>query len=307
MGAVGFSRVGAVFPEIWGKSSAIICIMATGIVVRQIAPLMKHKSVDPAVVVLDERGQFVISLLSGHLGGANRLAEEVAGLIGGQAVITTASDVQKKPALDLIAKRAGLEIENMDMLSRLARAVLEDEPVWIHDPDSRLAPFLLDQPNIFPFASFDNRQGGVGLWVSERGAPAEEVAWLIFRPRNLSVGLGCNRGTGSDEILSLIKAVFENEGLSLLSIRNLSSIDIKSDEPGILEAARVLGRPVEFYSKEEIENIDVPNPSSVVAAHIGVLSVCEATALLSARSRKVLIEKKKSRNATLAVARVAFP
>lgn len=121
MGAVGFHRVGAVFREVWGNVSAIICIMATGIVVRTIAPLLTHKALDPAVVVLDERGQFVISLVSGHLGGANRLTAEVARLTGGQAVITTASDVRNKPALDLIARREGLEVENVEMLTRLAR------------------------------------------------------------------------------------------------------------------------------------------------------------------------------------------
>jgi cobalt-precorrin 5A hydrolase len=316
MGAVGFPRIGGIFPEIWGKSRALICIMATGIVVRQIAPLLKHKTMDPAVVVLDERGQFVISLLSGHVGGANRLALEVARLTGGQAVITTASDVREKPALDLIARQAGLEIENIEMLSRLARAILEDEPVWVHDPEGRLMPFLEDQPNLFPFGesgvsecgepASDMPKADVGLWVSERSAPPW-CRWLMLRPRNLVVGLGCNRSTPADEILDLVQTVFEREGLSLLSIRNLASVDIKSDEPGLLEAGKTLNRPIRFYTREEIENIHVPNPSSIVATHIGVRSVCEATALLSARSKTILIEKRKTANVTLAVARAAFP
>ena len=326
MGAVGFQRVGALFPEIWGKSRALICIMATGIAVRLIAPLLCHKTIDPAVVVLDERGQFVISLLSGHLGGANRLAVQVAHLTGGQAVITTASDVEGKPALDLIAHQAGLEIENPGMLSRLARAILEDEPIGIHDPEGRLAPYLTGQTNLFPFpqSASDSppirnlkqpgglgqkselREPAVGLWVSERSAPSGRQ-WLKLRPRNLVVGVGCNRGTGADEILGLLQTLFEREGLSVLSIRSLTSVDIKSDEPGILEAAKQLDRPVLFYSRKEIENIPVPNPSSVVATHIGVRSVCEATALLSARSETILIEKQKTANVTLAVARVAFP
>lgn len=323
MGAVGFQRVGAVFPEIWDKSRALICIMATGIAVRLISPLIRHKTVDPAVVVLDERGQFVISLLSGHLGGANRLAREVARLTDGQAVITTASDVRKKPSLDLIAQKAGLEIENMDMLSRAARAILEDEPVWLYDPEERLTPFLTDQHNIHRLvekAAMNPdpeimEQGGqapgkedapIGLWASELSAPPE-TRWLLLRPRNLVVGVGCNRGAPAEEILGLLKTVFRREGLSLLSIRNLASVDIKADEPGILEAGKTLDRPVRFFSRKEIENIEVPNPSGIVAEHIGVRSVCEATALLSARSETIIVEKQKTANVTLAVARVAFP
>ncbi len=361
MGAVGFERLGGVFPSLWSEHRALVCIMATGIAVRLIAPLVRHKTTDPAVVVLDERGHFVISLLSGHLGGANRLAREIAGLTGGQPVITTASDVRERPALDLLARDAGLDIENIGVLSRVARAVLEDEPIWVHDPDNRMFPLLPDDPELFipwpdaghagasvslPSPSFvggeglgDGRARGasvslrhelslearergpgarsrrpravcpcVGVWVSERGAPASSgVRWLELRPRNLVVGIGCNRGTTAGEILGLIENTFEAEGLARRSIRGLASIDLKSDEQGLLEAAEALDRPIRFFSKEEIGRVAVPNPSQQVANHIGVESVCEATALLSAQSAVLIVPKKKSKNATLAVSRACSP
>ena len=326
MGAAGYERLGTLFPKVWAEYRAVICIMATGIVVRLIAPLLKHKTVDPAVVVLDERGNYAISLVSGHLGGANRLAKKVAGIIGGRAVITTASDVSEKPALDMIAAEAGLEIENVEMLGLLERAVLEDEAFWVFDPEGRLDAHLADQPNVFPLTgngltgrpttgiagTLDSkrasaREGQVpGIWVSETLAPGI-LQCLALRPRNLVVGIGCNRGTPVKELLDFLATVFEWRGLSMLSIRNLASVDLKADEPAILEAAKALRRPVRFYSRLEIENINVPNPSAVVAAHIGVESVCEATALLSAQTRTLLIPKQKTANVTLAVARVGFP
>jgi cobalt-precorrin 5A hydrolase len=315
MGAVGFKRTGAVFPAIWPKFKAIVCIMSTGIVVRQVAPLLRHKTADPAVVVLDERGHYVISLLSGHIGGANELAREVARLTGGNPVITTASDVREKPALDLAARDAALEAENPKMFARLARAIVEDEPFWIYDPYDLLASRLEGAGSMVrvdsaggvpPFSGGSEMAPRVGIWVSERSVPSG-LRCLELRPRNLVLGVGCNRGTEAAEILELIRSNFQREGLSLLSIRSLSSVDLKADEAGLLEAAKKLGRPVRFFSRDEIENIATPNPSDIVANHIGVKSVCEATALRSAESGVLVIPKQKTANATLAVVRAAFP
>jgi cobalt-precorrin 5A hydrolase len=310
LGAVGFDRLREVVPLLWHQYRHLVFIMATGIVVRQIAALLNHKSIDPAVVVLDERGKYAISLVSGHLGGANRLAETIAAITNGQPVITTASDVQNRPAIDLIALELGLVIENSQMLSSVARSLLEEEAVWVVDPERRLEPYLkselntvrLDDQAIEPY----HNRTGVGIWVSEY-QPPEGVQCLMLRPRNLVVGVGCNRGASAEEILGLLSNTFERERLALLSIRNLASIDLKSDEGGILEAGRVLGRPVYFYSRQDIEKMAVPNPSRVVLACIGVESVCEATALLSAQSSELIIAKRKTANVTIAVARAAFP
>jgi cobalt-precorrin 5A hydrolase len=310
MGAVGFDRVGAVVPELWRRFRSLVFIMATGIVVRQVAPLLKHKTQDPAVVVLDERGRYVISLVSGHLGGANRLATEVAGITGGQAVITTATDVQNRPAVDLIAQELGLEIENPELLKTVARSLLDDEPLWVYDPERRIEPYLAEEENISWLwegaVAADEPVDGIGIWVSE-SLPPDGWRCLLLRPRNLVVGMGCNRGTAAEEIVDLLCRVFEHERLSLRSIRNFASIEAKADEGGILEAGRQLGRPVHFYSPKELEKVAVPNPSPVVLAHMGVESVCEATALVSAQSSELIVVKQKTANVTLAVARVASP
>lgn len=346
MGAAGFHRLGAAISEAWSRHDALVCIMATGIVVRQIAPLIKHKMVDPAVVVLDEKGQFVISLLSGHLGGANRLAHQIAEIVEGQAVITTASDVQNKPAIDLIASEIGLEMENPEMAARLTRSFLEHEMISIFDPHGVLRPYLEREKNLVWLTGnlveeFGDRicagawiggdteeAAGSGrqeptqreailqpecfgsahpcIWVSEYRPPAA-MRCLFLRPRNLVVGLGCNRGTPPDEMMSLLEEIFSDENLSLLSIRNLASIDLKSDEPAILKAAETLDRPVYFYSKADLKDITVPNPSHMVETHVGVRSVCEAAALLSAQNGKLIVAKRKGANVTMAVARVDYP
>jgi cobalt-precorrin 5A hydrolase len=315
--------------------------MATGIVVRMIAKLAVHKRSDPAVVVVDEKGQYVISLLSGHLGGANALAKRVAGVLGACPVITTSSEVRGKPALDLTAREAGLDIENLPLLSRVARAFLDEERIWVYDPQGCLDPYLGGEANlewltgewgrgqdpdsvplvrqgpgegpwmdIEPYETserhFGPEQPSLGIWVSERVAPMG-LDWLILRPRNLVVGLGCNRGTAAAEILGLIRAVFADQDWSPTSIRNLATIDLKADEPGILEAAEALGRPVHFFTREAIETIVVPNPSAVVHRHIGAPSVCEAAALCSAQTQDLLIAKRKTENVTLAVARANCP
>jgi cobalt-precorrin 5A hydrolase len=309
MGAIGFERFGSVVPKIWAEHKALICIMATGIVVRQIGSLMRLKTVDPAVVVLDERGSFSISLLSGHLGGANELARRVAMITGGQAVITTASDVQEKPSIDLIAQEKGLEIENVPRLRIVARAILEDEPLNIFDPYSVLRPQLsrvttarwIDESTldeVVPEAPC--------VWACERLSPPGWTC-LLLRPKNLVVGIGCNRNTPADEILELVRGVFEQQRLSLLSIRNLASIDLKSDERGLLEAAAYLRRPVYFYPRNQVEGIQVPNPSANVQKHVGVPSVCEATALLSALNGALIVPKQKTRNVTVAVVRAEYP
>ncbi|MCK8603217.1 cobalt-precorrin 5A hydrolase [Desulfoferrobacter suflitae] len=323
---VVFEKLEEAVRHAWSNHHALVCIMASGIVVRHLAPLVEHKALDPAVIVMDEQGQFVVSLLSGHLGGANALARRIARMTGGQAVITTASDVRGKPAIDLIARDANLAIENSAMVARLARAFLEEETIWIFDPYEHLKPHLQQEGNVLwtDDVLSDGRMPGpgekghskeqlnvlrdgqsrVGIWVSEQ-LPPTDLCCLILRPRNLVVGLGCNRGTPTNEMLALIQRVFKDANLSLLSIRNLASIDLKADEQAILETGRRFDRPIAFYCKADLEQVSVPNPSNLVKVHVGVPSVCEATALLSAQQGKIIVPKKKSANVTVAVVRVS--
>jgi len=283
-----------------------IFIAATGIVVRAIAPLLKSKDKDPAVVVLDQDGRHVISLLSGHLGGANEMAQMVARSIGGQAVITTATDSAGLPSFDLLAKKRGLAIANLSGVRHVNMALLTGDPVQILDPEDRLG---LRKGGAVEF-SIQWREtesewisGCPGVWVTWKNTfPDQGEERLVLHPRCLVAGIGCNRGTGDQEILDFIKATFKENDLALESLSMVTSIEAKRDEEGLLKAARALGVSSHFFAPEEIESIEVPHPSGVVKKHMGVSSVCEATALLKTEGGRLLVPKTKSRNVTLAVA-----
>jgi cobalt-precorrin 5A hydrolase len=306
---ISFRKISEVFPSVWRECDSIICIMSCGIAVRTISPLLEDKFADPAVVVLDQDGRFAVSLVSGHIGGANELARKVASITGGQAVITTASDLQDKPAIDLAAKRAALRIENRRMLARIEAAILDEEPPWIFDPGGFLLEKLPAAHGLRIVSSGSDLKalrGVPGVWVSDT-LPPRGLNCLKLRPATLVIGIGCNRGTSSEEIVAFVEKILEEYRLAPLSIRNFTSLDIKSDERGLLEAAKAFGRPVDFCAREQIEGLAVPNPSDTVARHVGVKSVCEASALWSAGTRQLLVPKRKAGNCTLAIARVGSP
>jgi cobalt-precorrin 5A hydrolase len=304
-----FAHISEVFPSAWRECDSIICIMGCGIAVRMVSPLLENKAVDPAVVVVDQDGRFAVSLVSGHIGGANVLARKVASITGGQAVITTASDLQDKPAIDLVAKKAGLLIENSGILSRIQAAVLDEEPLWIFDPDWLLLKHLPENHGLRVINSGEDPgalRSSLGIWVSELVSP-RGLKCLKLRPANLVIGIGCNRGTASEEIVEFIGRKLKENRLTPLSIKNFASLDIKSDERGLLNAAGAFDKPIHFCTRQQIEGMFVPNPSETVARHVGVESVCEASALWSAGTRELLVPKRKAGNCTLAIAKASSP
>ncbi len=283
-----------------------IFIAAAGIVVRAISPHLKSKDRDPAVIVLDQEGKYVISLLSGHLGGANDLARDVARLTGGEAVITTATDTAGLPSMDLLAKEKGLIIFNLEAVKWVNMALLMGEAVQIFDPGDHLG---LSNSGLAGCAVVQVTheaqwlKESPGVWVTWKNAKSWHPSnRLILHPKCLVAGVGCNRGTGSREILDHIKESFRANGLALKSLKCLTTIEAKRDEAGLLAAARELGVPLFFFNSSEINSVQVPHPSDVVKNHMGVSSVCEATALLKSHVTGLLVPKTKSPNVTVAVA-----
>ncbi|MDD2902222.1 MAG: cobalt-precorrin 5A hydrolase [Syntrophales bacterium] len=301
-----FDNVAAVFQEAFEQSENLVCVMAAGIVVRGIAPYLRGKDKDPAVVVVDEAGQFAVSLLSGHLGGANDLAREVARILDGTPVITTATDVQKLPALDSLAAERGLLIENLAPVRQVSMALLSGRPVRLVDPEGYLADIVRENPGLFIIESKVNAApagAGPGVYVGFREGdwPPE---WLILRPRNLVAGMGCHKGTPVGELIEFIQKIFRQERLSLASLKALATIEAKKEEPGLRQAAQELGVEFLWFTAEELKTVNVPHPSPQVAKHLGVMSVSEAAAL-KAGGGELILAKVKGANATLAVARAA--
>ena len=286
-------RTGEVLAENWLKFDCFVCIMAVGIVVRAIAPLLKDKKHDPCLVVMDEKGRHAVSLLSGHLGGANELARRVATATNGEAVITTASDTLGLAALDLWAAEQHLEADKNDMTRASALLVNQGKLSVYSEVKVDSLPDGLEQ--VADPAQAD-------LLVSNKISSGRGI---VFHPRNLVVGVGCNRGTPAPEFDQALNELFSDLGLSPLAVRNLASIDRKKDEAGLLDFAGDRW-PVDFFSKEEINQVPDLDISAAAQKAVGAIGVAEPCALLSARTNILLSRKRKWQNITMAVAEASF-
>ena len=283
--------------DIWEhKPRAIICIMATGIVVRALSGLCRDKSQDPCVLVLDEKGKFVISLLSGHLGGGNELATELAEKLDAQAVITTASDVTGHTSLDLWAKKNRLTIANSQKLTEKSAQLVNQ---------GRLKVFLEVQydslPQDFTVVSSPD---GADIIISGKNYGKKQA--LLLYPGIFSVGLGCNRGTKLKDFQVAVSELFSDKGFVQNAICNFASIDIKNDEQGMLEYVALEGRPINFYAKEQLNSVENVSSSAVVHAATGAKGVAEPAAVLAAETEhgpgKLIVRKRKWKDVTAAVA-----
>lgn len=292
----GGQKVADLIAANWQKYHGFICIMATGIVVRAIAPLLRDKLIDPCVIVLDEKGHHAISLLSGHVGGGNGLARKLAALLGGTAVITTASDTLELVALDLWAKKQDLHIPNREMLTTLSSLLVNQGQLSLYaDVEVAELPASLHQVDSPEQADFVVSH----LTGAAHGCPT-------FFPRNLVVGIGCNRGTPVDEFEEALNDLFSEMQISRQSIRNLASIDKKNDETGLLQLAEQNGWSIDFFDSRTINTLTNLEISFAALGAVGAIGVAEPSALLSAQSNHLLSRKRKWKNVTMAVALVPF-
>lgn len=286
-----------------------VFIMAAGIAVRTVAPLIRHKTIDPAVVVVDDAGRFAVSLLSGHLGGANDLAQNVARCLGALPVITTATDVNGLPAIDVLAAQLDLIIENPEAIKHVNMAILNRASIRLHDPRNTLQDHFPEHRRWWRPVDLNHdpvRTGPAGVFIDDIQVDLPPQ-FLILRPPTLAAGIGCNRATAAAEIEALLMRVLAENRLSLLSVARLASISIKKDEKGLLELAERLKLPVRFFEKDQLAEAEgIQNPSATVAKYTGVQSVCEAAAILAAGRGTLIVPKQTTRNVTVAVARMPF-
>ncbi|MFF7265994.1 precorrin-3B C(17)-methyltransferase [Streptomyces sp. NPDC008159] len=313
-GAVAAQRLASAWPErtrvyegpvrdavgrAFGECEQVVCFLATGAVVRLIAPLLADKGTDPGVVCVDEGGRFAVSLVGGHAGGANALAVEVGEVLGAEPVVTTATDAVGVPGLDTL----GMPVEGD--VAGVSRALLDGEAVEL---DLELAwPLPALPPNVRrPAPDAPAERGGPAIVVTDRvpaggrvGGPEETLgagdARVVLRPPSLVVGVGASRGAPADEVLGLIESALRDAGLSPRSLAELATVDAKADEPGLVEAAARLGVPLVTHSAEELAAVEVPNPSDAPLAAVGTPSVAEAAALVG--GGELLVPKRKSERA----------
>ncbi|WP_033310892.1 precorrin-3B C(17)-methyltransferase [Streptomyces iakyrus] len=258
----------------FAQCEQLVCFLATGAVVRLVAPLLSGKTEDPGVVCVDEGGRFAVSLLGGHAGGANELAREVGDLLGAEPVVTTATDAVDLAGLDTL----GLPVEGD--VAGVSRALLDGEAVALRSEVAWPLP---------PLPVTD--QGSYTIRVTDRLVEAAERE-VVLRPPTLVVGVGASRGAPVEEVLGLVEEALREAGLSVASVAELATVDAKAEEPGIVEAAGRLGVPLVTYSAEELAGVDVPNPSDAPLAAVGTPSVAEAAALIG--GGELLVPKRKS-------------
>jgi cobalt-precorrin 5A hydrolase len=301
---ITFKKLSKEIHQQFNKFSGHVFIFSTGITVRIIAPLLESKIIDPAVVVTDDNGNHAISLISGHLGGANMLTKKIARIINATPVITTATDTNQLPSIDLIAKDKGLYIETPQNIKVINMAFLMGKPVRLYDP---LRFIKNDLPKIFRLETHQTDTVNTDLSTEKIFCSYENKnvsrETLILRPPVLSIGIGCNRGTRYEEIKQFLLMVLKKEGLSANSIYQFATTDIKKDEPGLLALSKEMKIQIDFYGKKDLNSVKtIETPSKMVEKHLGVKSVCEAAAILSANNGELIVPKKKSKDVTVAVA-----
>ena len=299
-----FTKLSKKIHQQFDKFMGHIFIFSTGIAVRVIAPLLKSKIIDPAVVVVDDNGIHAVSLISGHLGGANALTKKIAAIINARPVITTATDTNRLPAIDMIAKDMDLFIETPQNIKVINMAFLLGEPISLYDPFAFIKnnlPKTLWTGVIKPNPTKADASTGKVFCFHKIQNVSRET--LILRPPVLSVGIGCNRGTGHEEIKQFLFMVLKKEGLSMHSICQFATTGIKKDEAGLLALSKELKIQIDFYGKKALNSVKtIKTPSKMVEKHLGVKSVCEAAAILSADNGELIVPKKKNKDVTIAVA-----
>ncbi len=294
--AKSFKRLSDLISDTFRKYDAHIFIMASGIVVRTIARHIGSKYEDPLVCIISQDGRYCISLLCGHR-GANELARKISELIGAEPVITTGTEISGIPSIELIAEKEGMRIENREALKKVCLAIIEGEEIQVFDPEKRLPEEI---PGKRINVEEEWKEEIPGIWVSWKHTKISEKK-LILRPRCLIVGIGLNRGTDPEEVWSLIKEVFEENRLSLRSIKAIATVEEKKEERAVHEVAKKIDVPVFFLPSEKLKNIHVKTPSFFSKKYTGIESVCEASAIAAAKNGRLIVPKKKGKNVTVAV------
>ena len=277
--------------EAFSSADALIFWCAAGIAVRCIAPCLTHKSQDPAVLVLDERGKHCISLLSGHMGGANALAGTVSALCGAEPVITTGTDTEHRFSVDEFARCNGLVVTDWEKAKRISAKVLAGETLTIGSG--------MKKEQYCPVEGLEEQNWKEGdflsnadVWITPRRITApDQVLQLI--PRNLTVGIGCRKGTELSALHAALDRFMEQTGLDCRGICRITSIDRKKEEQGLVDLASDLGVPFVTYTSEELLQAPGEYPSSEFVREItGVDNVCQRSAMLGAGDGAAVIAEK---------------
>jgi cobalt-precorrin 5A hydrolase len=288
-----------------------------------VAPLLENKKVDPAIVCVDDAARFAICVLSGHVGRGNAFTERVAELLGATPVVTTASDVRGTLTVDILGRELGWRLDDADRnVTRGCAAVVNAAPVLFvqetGEPDWWPLPDALP-PGVSYATSLDGVDPAaweILLIASDRELrETARAAWdnaVIYRPRSLVLGLGCDKLTPPDLVERGVRGLMARHGLALASVQAIATIDVKREEPALVALAAALGVPLTTYTAAQLDAAPIATPSEMVMKHVGTRGVAEPAALLAAGASELVVPKQiyteegAGRSMTFAVARRPF-
>jgi cobalt-precorrin 5A hydrolase len=316
--------MGPALAENFAAYDCHVFIISVGAVVRMIAPLLRDKKIDPAVVCVDDAARFAICVLSGHVGRGNFFTDRVGEILGAQSVVTTASDAIGTLTVDILGREFGWTLDDPNRnVTRGCAAVVNAAPVLFVQETGEPNWWPLDKPlppgvrHVTSLDGVDARAFEILLIATDREIKqSHHEHWanaVIYRPKSLVLGIGCDKGTSAELIERGAMAILAENGLSSKSVKALATIDKKKDEPAILALAERFGWPLEIYTAEELDRAPgIENPSDTVKRYVGTRGVAEPAALLRSGADRLLVPKRAytepgaGRSMTLAVARLPF-
>ena len=295
--------------ELYKNNDAVVCIFSLGAVIRLIAPHLGDKKTDPAIIVIDDKANFVISALSGHLGGANELADEIAKKLGSTAVITTAADVNKTIPVDLVGRKFGWTIDDGSTVTKVSALMVNEEKIGVYQDagekdwwDGSLPKNVTVYDTIEMMEKSDSKGF---LIITDKRITGEILKnAVVYRPKTLVVGVGLHADTTKDKILNGLNTSLEKFGLSPKAIARFASLKKPQDINSLIETARDFGVSVEYFEREDLARVKIPNPSVMVEAYEGTASVSEAASILSSNGSLVVEKQKFPPDLTIAVSRI---
>ena len=293
--------------ELFKNSNALICLFSLGAVIRLIAPYLKDKKTDPAVIVIDDKTNFVISVLSGHIGGANELTQEISEKLNALPVITTAADVNKTIAVDLVGREFGWKIDDETTVTKISAHMVNAEPIGVFQQTGNKKWYKELPKNVTIYNSLEELKKSnskAHLIISDTiidNELAQES--VIYRPQSLVIGIGLHWDTTKDTIKDGIEHCLKKFNLSSKCIAKLVSIKKSEDVQGLIDLGEEMKIPVEYVNREELAEIITPNPSNTVKAFEGTASVSEAAAIKISNGELIVEKQKFPPNLTVAIAR----
>ncbi|MCV0393606.1 MAG: cobalamin biosynthesis protein [Nitrosopumilus sp.] len=294
--------------ELFKNNNALICLFSLGAVIRLIAPHLKDKKTDPAVIVIDDKINFVISVLSGHIGGANELTQEIATKLDAIPVITTAADVNKTIAVDLVGRDFGWKIDDDSTVTRISAQMVNEEPIGVFQQAGNKNWYKNLPKNVTIYDDFEQlKKSNSKAYLIISDELIDDVLSkesVIYRPPSLVIGVGLHWDTTKEEIMNGIKLCLKKFRLSEKSISKLVSIKKPQDVQGLIDIGKELKVPVEYVNREDLAEITAPNPSETVKAFEGTASVSEAAAIKVSGGELVVEKQKFPPNLTIAIARI---